>query len=107
MGTLARCPRILYVEGHADTLDVMGKLLRREGHTVVTAGSCRAVQEAATGEPFDLLIPDVGFPDGDGLRLLAELQADYRVRGVAVSGRERRRGKRGLAPRGGRRRAAA
>ena len=86
MGFPTRCLRILYVDDHADTLSAMERLLRPEGHTVVTAASCLAAREAAEGEPFDLLITDAGLLDGDGLKLLAELRVQYPVRGIVVSG---------------------
>jgi CheY-like chemotaxis protein len=84
--TCAGCLRILYVEDHADTLTVVCKLLRREGHTVVGAGSYAAAQEVAKGERFDLLVTDVGLCDGDGLALLAEMRQHYAIPGIVISG---------------------
>src|SRR5688500_7639247 len=91
MGTRARCLRILYVEDHADTVSVMARLLRAEGHTVVTAGTCggaraAAAAAAAAGQPFDLLITDIGLRDGDGRGLLGEIRERSPVRGIVLSG---------------------
>jgi len=81
-----RC-RILLVDDHADTLDVMTRVLRGCGHVVRTAGSVReALAAAASGEAFDLLISDIGLPDGSGLELMAELRRAHRVAGIALSG---------------------
>jgi signal transduction histidine kinase/ActR/RegA family two-component response regulator len=86
----ARMPtlRILYVEDHADTLQVMTRLLERFGHRVTTADNYRhALATAAEGEPFDMIISDLSLPDGDGLDLFSKLVAAQRVRqGIAVTG---------------------
>jgi CheY-like chemotaxis protein len=86
----ARMPalRILYVEDHADTLQVMTRLLERFGHRVTTADNyTNALAAAAEGEPFDLIISDFSLPDGDGLDLFSKLLAAQRVRqGIAVTG---------------------
>src|ERR671912_338078 len=89
MGSHGRCVRILYVEDRAETLDVVARLLRSLGHTVVTAGSCAEAREAATQKPFDLLIADVGLSDGSGLPLLAEIRERYWILGIVLSGYDR------------------
>jgi CheY-like chemotaxis protein len=42
--------------------------------------------EAANRDQFDLLISDVGLPDGSGLELMARLRATSGIRGIAISG---------------------
>ena len=65
--------RILLVEDHEDTARAMTWLLRRHGHDVRVAGSVRhALDEAARGE-IDLLISDIGLPDGTGLDVIRQL----------------------------------
>ena len=86
MDVPARRLRILYVEDHADTLAVVARLLRLAGHTVAPADSCAAARAAAAAGNFDLLVADLTLPDGDGLQLLAEMRARYRVPGIVVSG---------------------
>ncbi len=58
--------RILYVEDQPDPHKVMARLLRHEGHEVVTARCCREAQQAAASRAFDLLIVDRLLPDGQG-----------------------------------------
>ena len=78
--------RILLVEDHVDTSAAMSRLLSRIGHHVRTAGTLRAAVDAARSGPVDLVISDLGLPDGSGhdlMRLLRELGT---VRGIALSG---------------------
>lgn len=77
--------RILLVDDNEDTLRVMARLLRLNGHHVTTAESVAAALAAAT-EPFDLLITDIGLPDGTGWELMRELRRRGPVRGIALSG---------------------
>jgi signal transduction histidine kinase/CheY-like chemotaxis protein len=86
----ARGRRILLVEDHDDTAAVMSMVLRHQGHQVRTADSVATALQAADAEPFDLLISDIGLPDGSGLDLMRQLQARRGggppVKGIALSG---------------------
>jgi len=78
--------RILLVDDHPDTLRVMVRLLKMMGYVVSTAASVReALEIAATGK-FDLLISDVGLPDGSGIDLMKQVRSQYGLGGIAVSG---------------------
>ena len=80
--------RILLVEDNRDTLRVMARLLTRKGHRVTTADSVLDALRAAEGLEFDLLISDLGLPDGSGLDLIRQL-GDVRpspIPGIALSG---------------------
>jgi two-component system CheB/CheR fusion protein len=72
--------RILLVEDHGDTAQMMKRLLEAEGHRVETAGDVATALAAAAERPFDLLISDLGLPDGSGMDLMREL----RVQGVGL-----------------------
>jgi PAS domain S-box-containing protein len=85
--------RILLVEDHADTADQLTRLLTRAGHTVCRAGNLKEAHECLraggaddTTCPFDLLISDLGLPDGSGHDLMRELKLRYGLRGIALSG---------------------
>jgi two-component system CheB/CheR fusion protein len=84
--TLRRSLRILLVDDHADTSVALERLLARRGHTVAAARDMRSAMEAAEGGQFDLLISDVGLPDGSGLELMTRLRATSSIRGIAISG---------------------
>ncbi|MDB5034465.1 MAG: domain S-box-containing protein [Chlorobi bacterium] len=79
--------RILLVDDHADTVHVMGMLLRRHGYRVATAGTMRSGMEAAVDGEYDLLISDIGLPDGSGLELMREIRSrGILIKGIALSG---------------------
>ncbi|HEX5759651.1 MAG TPA: ATP-binding protein [Thermoanaerobaculia bacterium] len=89
----ARPLHILLVEDHADTAEALAELLRGLGHRVTTAASVeRALAAAATaarqgnGGGIDLVVSDLGLPDGSGYDLMRELAARYGLRGIALSG---------------------
>ena len=78
--------RLLVVEDHSPTLQVMAMLLTREGYQVVTATSIAEALAAADRDPFDLVISDLGLPDGNGTQLMEQLRDRHGLRGVALSG---------------------
>jgi nitrogen-specific signal transduction histidine kinase/methylmalonyl-CoA mutase cobalamin-binding subunit len=79
--------RILVVEDHVDTSKVMARLLRRSGYHVRTAGTLRAAVESVVREPVDVVISDLGLPDGSGHDLMRRLRESHDgVKGIALSG---------------------
>ena len=79
--------RILVVDDHSDTSRVMARLLEGRGHQVKTAGGVGTALAAVHQEPFDLLISDIGLPDGTGFELMRQIQAIRPTKGIALSGR--------------------
>ena len=77
--------RILLVEDHPDTSAALKNLLLRRGHSVETAHNVRSALEAAGRDPFDLVISDLGLPDGTGGELMTKLRP-FGMRGIAISG---------------------
>jgi CheY-like chemotaxis protein len=81
--------RILLVEDHVDTAKVMSRLLMAEGHEVMvtdSVGSALAAVEQA-GAKLDLLISDVGLPDGSGHELMRQLLGQGQtIPAIALSG---------------------
>jgi DNA-binding response OmpR family regulator len=66
--------RILLVEDHADTARAMSSLLRMRGHQVRHATSVVTAMGLAGAEKFDLLISDIGLPDGTGIDVVRQPQ---------------------------------
>jgi CheY-like chemotaxis protein len=67
----------------------MCRLLADTGCTVVAAGTVAEALDLARGQQFDLIISDIGLPDGSGVDVMRDLRArdgGDRVRGVALSG---------------------
>ncbi len=82
-----RALRILLVEDHGDTARILGRLLRREGHEARTAGDLKRALELSRQWEFDLLLSDLGLPDGSGLDLMRQLHAIRpEIPGIAFSG---------------------
>jgi two-component system CheB/CheR fusion protein len=79
--------RILQVEDHGVTAKMMRMVLAKEGHTVETAGDVATALELAGQRPFDLLISDLGLPDGSGHDLMRVLRSrGHNFPGIALSG---------------------
>jgi PAS domain S-box-containing protein len=82
----ARTLSILVVEDHPDTANALERLLRGVGHTVRTTDCVARALAAADSEEFDLLISDIGLPDGSGLDLMRQLLARKSIKGIVLSG---------------------
>ncbi|WP_437728642.1 PAS domain S-box protein [Sorangium sp. So ce861] len=82
-----RALRILLVEDHEDTAEMMSELLTLTGHTVRIARSVRAALDLVGAETFDLLVSDLGLPDGSGTDLIASIRsAGHGLKAIALSG---------------------
>jgi CheY-like chemotaxis protein len=82
-----RALRILLVEDHADTAEAIAELLRLLGHEVTVALTLAAGLAAAEEiQSIDLVVSDLGLPDGNGLDLMRELAGRYGLKGIALSG---------------------
>lgn len=78
--------RLLLVEDHEATLQVLSRFLSRAGHVVTVARSIREGREIAGQQAFDFVVSDLGLPDGLGTELMKELRDTYGLTGVALSG---------------------
>jgi PAS domain S-box-containing protein len=75
-GPQAQAPlSILVVEDESATLRLLAKLLMRLGHRVVAADTISSALEALDTKDLDLIISDVGLPDGSGLELMRQVVA--------------------------------
>ncbi|HKV10902.1 MAG TPA: ATP-binding protein [Thermoanaerobaculia bacterium] len=81
---------ILLVEDHPDTAEAMAEVLRLLGHKVTVAGSVAealdAAQAAAAASGIELVVSDLGLPDGSGQDLMRELVKRHALPGIALSG---------------------
>lgn len=79
--------RILLVDDHSPTRTTLAHLLGRRHYDVVCASSVSEALQYAADTTFDILVSDIGLPDGDGYALLADLRARQPgLKGIALSG---------------------
>ena len=81
-----RSLRLLIVEDHESTREVLGRLLTRAGHQVTASVTMEEALAAFRADTFDAIISDLGLPDGSGLDLMREMQRIRTVPGIALSG---------------------
>jgi CheY-like chemotaxis protein len=77
---------ILLVEDHTPTRTVLADLLKRRKFAVETADSLEGARRLSKQKKFDLLISDIGLPDGSGCSLMSELKDAYGLKGIALTG---------------------
>jgi PAS domain S-box-containing protein len=77
---------VLLVEDDEDTRETLSEALRASHYDVETADSEATALRAFEASDFDLVISDVGLPDGSGLDLLPKLAKIHPVRAIALSG---------------------
>jgi DNA-binding response OmpR family regulator len=65
----------------------MTQVLAREGHAVHAAADVATALELANAQQFDLMLSDLGLPDGSGLDLLRALRGrGHLFPAIALSG---------------------
>ena len=85
---LCKGMRLLVVEDHLDTLQTLERLLLKNGYVVRTASSIAEALEITREYQFDVLVSDIGLPDGRGTDLMERLGESGvpRPPAVAMSG---------------------
>jgi signal transduction histidine kinase len=78
--------KILLVEDNHDTLRILARLLQRGGYEVKTADCFLKALQISASERFDIVISDLGLPDGSGLDLMRQIKKSYGLPGIALSG---------------------
>jgi CheY-like chemotaxis protein len=76
------------VDDHHDTAEILGQLLSRQGCEVRTAESVADALKVADAYDFDVLVSDIGLPDGRGTDLLGQLRHGTKrpIGAIAMSG---------------------
>ena len=67
--------RVLVVDDEPDARRLLHALLDQKGATVREAGSAEEALSVLAGEPFDLLIADIGMPEMDGYELIQRVKS--------------------------------
>jgi CheY-like chemotaxis protein len=85
-GNADRPRRVLLVEDHPSTAQTLSQLLTRRKYEVVVANCLADARAHSSREKFDLLISDIGLPDGNGCDLMMELRNRHGLVGIALTG---------------------
>jgi CheY-like chemotaxis protein len=68
--------RVVVIEDHVDTAELMSEILREAGHEVAIAFSGKEGIAVARQLPAEVVLCDVGLPDIDGYEVARQLRAD-------------------------------
>ena len=80
------CLRILLVDDHESTRQILARMIRRLGHQVFVAGDLRSASEVLSQNLIDILISDLGLPDGEGTELTMRWKHKLQLGAIALSG---------------------
>ncbi|HKY29761.1 MAG TPA: response regulator [Pyrinomonadaceae bacterium] len=67
-------PRVLYIEDHEDTRELVTLLLTQRSYEVVSGATIESGIALAVAQDFDLYLLDSWLPDGSGLELCEKIR---------------------------------
>ncbi len=76
----------MIVEDHADSAQILARVLTRKGYRVHIASNAAEARALAKEHAFELLLCDLGLPDADGCDLMRELLGQYGLAAIAITG---------------------
>lgn len=85
-GKTSKPLRILLVEDHQDTRRTLSRLLTHLGHNVVTADNVEAAIETMGANNIDVVLCDIGLPDGSGYEVAAQARINGGIKAIALTG---------------------
>lgn len=78
-------PHILFVEDDPKIAAVMLRLLATWNYNVVHTSTVAAAISALDSQWFDLLVSDIGLPDGTGRQVMEHARDRFALCGIAIS----------------------
>ncbi len=78
--------RVLLVEDHVDTLDSLAKILTKKNYDVTKSTSSAEALAHVKVSKFDMIVSDLGLPDGGGLELIEKIRLTCDTPAIALSG---------------------
>lgn len=78
--------RILIVEDHRDTRRTLSRLLIHFGHEVLAADNVHRALEIIGSGDIDVLLCDIGLPDGSGYEVIARARQKQPIQAIAITG---------------------
>lgn len=79
--------RILTVDDDPNLQIVMEQYLDSDGYDVSKANNVQTALETVAGANFDVILLDLGLPDGEGLNLIPQLRSQTQAPIIIVSGK--------------------
>jgi CheY-like chemotaxis protein len=77
---------ILLIENHEDTASYIKRFLEQLGHEVAVAADGPSAISALNDRRFDVILSDIGLPDGDGWTLMEQIRGKTQAYAIAMSG---------------------
>src|SRR5438034_373644 len=81
----AKSLRILLVEDHGDTLHALARLLTHFGHEISVADGAQNARKIIESKEFDVVLSDIGLPDGSGYELISEAKRKQPIKAESVN----------------------
>jgi len=82
----AKSLRILLVEDHSDTRQTLSRLLTYFGHQISVADNAQSALKTVQSQQFDVVLCDIGLPDGSGYEVVSQAKRKHPVKAVAITG---------------------
>jgi DNA-binding response OmpR family regulator len=76
--------KILVVEDHADTRELLARLLELENFSVVTAADAVAALKSVESEDPDIVVTDVGMPNLEGIEMIKTLRSQSKFESLPI-----------------------
>jgi PAS domain S-box-containing protein len=78
--------RLLLLEDHADTARALSRLLENRGYKTEIANTVATALEITERNEFDVLLCDLGLPDGTGMDFIEKVRQDRKTPAIALTG---------------------
>jgi PAS domain S-box-containing protein len=78
--------RILLVEDHGDTRQTLSRLLTHFGHQISVADNTQSALAIVQSQKFDVVLSDIGLPDGTGYEVISQVKRKQPIKAVAITG---------------------
>jgi CheY-like chemotaxis protein len=76
----------LLVDDHRDTRRTFSRLLTHFGHEVLTANNKQNALELLASGNIDVLLCDIGLPDGSGYEVVSQAKRKRPIKAIALTG---------------------
>src|SRR5882757_4479738 len=76
--------KILVIEDEAELSKSIVAYLKAESYTCEVAADFKTAMEKTESFDYDCILLDISLPDGNGLQVLQELQANHKTDGVII-----------------------